>query len=112
MDPLTALGVASNIVSFVSFAFDLITETRKICNSASGASDNTILVQTIARDVERFNATLSSSRHASPALQALISQSSKMAADLQNGLRTLKSKRKRSTWDSFKVALRGVWTKD
>ncbi|KAG7287394.1 hypothetical protein NEMBOFW57_006905 [Staphylotrichum longicolle] len=27
-----------------------------------------------------------------------------MAADLQNGLRTLKSKRKRSTWDSFKVA--------
>ncbi|KAK4168464.1 hypothetical protein QBC43DRAFT_187756, partial [Cladorrhinum sp. PSN259] len=112
MDPLTALGVASNIVSFVSFTFDLVTETRQICNSASGASETTTLIQTIARDVEQFNAALSSSHHVYPSLQALISQSSKMAVHLQDGLRKLNSKRKRSTWCSFKAALRAVWTKD
>lgn len=38
MDPLSALGFASNIVSFVQFASGLIQSTHKIYSSATGAS--------------------------------------------------------------------------
>ncbi|KAK4442845.1 hypothetical protein QBC34DRAFT_363014 [Podospora aff. communis PSN243] len=112
MDPLTGLSVASNIISFVSFAFGLITETRKVFCSASGATADSIVIQTIVDDVENFNASLSASRHATPQLRELMSQSSKMAANLQDGLRRLRTKHKRSAWASLKVALEQVWSKD
>lgn len=39
MDPLSALGVAGTVVQFVQFACALFDGTRKIYNSASGASN-------------------------------------------------------------------------
>jgi hypothetical protein len=112
MDPLTGLSVASNIISFVSFAFGLITETRKVFCSASGATAGSIVIQTIVDDVEKFNASLSASRHATPELRALISQSGEMAANLHDGLRRLRTKRRRSAWGSLKAALEQVWSKE
>lgn len=41
MDPLTALGLAASVVQFVQFAASLLSETRKIYNSSSGASEDT-----------------------------------------------------------------------
>jgi hypothetical protein len=105
MDPFAALSVASNVVTFVEFTFNLVTESRKICKSAPGASENTILLQTIIRDVQQFNETLSASRHASQPLHNLVTGSTELAADLRNGLRALQAERRGSNWSSFMAPL-------
>ncbi len=51
MDPLTALGVAGNVVAFVQFASSLITGTHNIYRSPSGQSKD-------AQTLEEIYATL------------------------------------------------------
>jgi hypothetical protein len=44
MDPLSTLSLASNIVQFVDFSCRLISETRKVYNSATGLPDDAMCV--------------------------------------------------------------------
>jgi len=54
MDPLTALGLASNIVQFVDFTTKLISTTRKLYNSSSGAKDEHAELQLLARNIREY----------------------------------------------------------
>lgn len=47
MDPLTALGLASNVVQFVSFASELISTSLEIHGSLSGCPDDVSTLDTV-----------------------------------------------------------------
>lgn len=47
MDPLTAISLASNVVSFVQFASELFKSTRDICESANGCDAEVVSLECI-----------------------------------------------------------------
>ncbi|CAK7213767.1 hypothetical protein SEUCBS140593_001956 [Sporothrix eucalyptigena] len=54
MDPLTALGLASNIVQFVDFTLKLIGSAAEIASSAKGASEQTLKIESAYEKLETF----------------------------------------------------------
>ncbi|KAJ5724852.1 hypothetical protein N7493_006580 [Penicillium malachiteum] len=58
MDPLTALGLASNIVQFVRFASDLIKTAVELRRSSSEYTDNFLELDTLYGQLNDFNAEL------------------------------------------------------
>lgn len=51
MDPLTALGLASNIVQFVDFASKLISQSHEIYQSADGALEDNVALEHVAKNL-------------------------------------------------------------
>ncbi|KAI0417191.1 hypothetical protein F5X98DRAFT_387465 [Xylaria grammica] len=58
MDPFSAIGFASNILSFVEVSWKLILEARAIYRSASGNTPNDKTIETAAKDVQRLCAVV------------------------------------------------------
>lgn len=109
MDPLTALGVASNVIAFVDFAWTLIKDTREI--SAAGASESVATVRSLFQHASAVNVKLASLPPAPPELQLMIVESKMIAIEIVDALKTLSGPQDRSKWSSFLAALRGIWTK-
>ncbi|KAJ2967799.1 hypothetical protein NUW58_g10361 [Xylaria curta] len=115
MDPLTALGVASNVIAFVDFAWTLIKDAREI--STSGTSESVASIKSLFQNASTVNDKLASLPPAPPELQLMITESKKIVAEIIDALKTLagsqdqSQSQSRSTWSSFLVALRGIWTK-
>jgi hypothetical protein len=55
LDPLTAVGLAANIVQFLDFTLKLVTETRDIHHSASGHSAKSASLSAIADDLKSLS---------------------------------------------------------
>jgi hypothetical protein len=108
MEPLSALGLAANVVQFVDFTWRLISETRSIHKSADGAGEDVLLLDTILRDVEDLNNGLSSGVSSTGTLKELVSECIKIAAEIRKVVQTLKCDKRNSKWASFQVALRQV----
>ncbi|KID83864.1 NACHT nucleoside triphosphatase [Metarhizium guizhouense ARSEF 977] len=87
MDPLTALGVASNVIAFVDFAWTLIKDAREI--STSGASESITSIKSLFQNASTVNNKLASLPPAPPELQLMITESKKMAAEIMDALKTL-----------------------
>lgn len=51
MDPITALSVASSIITFVDFGGKLLSDTRKLYKSANGILSSMIDIETLAFDL-------------------------------------------------------------
>jgi len=62
MDPLTALGLASNIVQFVDFASKLISQSHEIYQSADGALEDNLALEHVAKNLSRLGGELKSKR--------------------------------------------------
>ncbi|KAK8022028.1 hypothetical protein PG993_012795 [Apiospora rasikravindrae] len=112
MDPLSALGVASNILAAIDFAWTLLTEARSIHNSSSGLSGEAEFVDCLIRDVAVLDAGLPALVEANEELHTLLAESKKITALLQNALQAQKSRGGRSKWSSFQSALKHTWGKD
>lgn len=121
MDPFTAIGLASNVFSFVSFASGLIRGTIEIHSSAVGCSVNVSQLDEIYEQLQSlFNALESCAKHdivklddydpVVEKLQAIIRLSQICKSDGQELLRIIKRLRtkggSKGKWDSFRVALR------
>ncbi|KAK4219780.1 hypothetical protein QBC37DRAFT_237472, partial [Rhypophila decipiens] len=92
----------------VNFTWKLITEVRTIRQSATRASDDVLLLDTILADVERVNGQFDHGSHRDGHLFKLTSECNKIASELRMAIETLKADRKHSTWSSFQVALKQV----
>lgn len=55
MEPLTALGLASNVVQFVHFASSLISSGSEIAQSAEGATRETLELEQVFDSLHTFN---------------------------------------------------------
>lgn len=126
MDPLTALGLASNILSFVSFASGLIRGTLEISSSETGCSADISKLDTTCEQLNSLCDGLksctehriigtSSNDHVTKVLSAVKSLSEVCRTDGDELLRILKKLKtkdgSKGKWDSFRVALRKAWEK-
>jgi hypothetical protein len=126
MDPLAALGLASNIFSFVSFASGLIKGTLEIRASASGCSLDVSRLDALCEQLKSLCDGLQSRAevrapgvHAEDHVAKVFAEINSLClaskADGDELLRitnTLRTKNgSKGTWDSFIVSLRKAWKK-
>lgn len=126
MDPLTALGLASNVFSCVSFASDLIKGTIEISASTNGYSVDTSKLGTVYKQLESLCDGLKCcTEHqiikgderdqVGRVVVAVKSLSKICKTDCDELLRIMqKLKTKDGTkgkWESFRTALKTAWEK-
>jgi hypothetical protein len=74
MDALTALGLASNVVQFVQFTADLISTATEIAESARGASQKAIELETVYESLYTLSSKLHTSNDALQLPELLVEQ--------------------------------------
>ncbi|KAF9881153.1 hypothetical protein CkaCkLH20_01303 [Colletotrichum karsti] len=114
MDPLSALGLASNIISFIDFASNLVKDAANVYQSASGLPAEVHDAVIITESLESYMARLSTatlkpglSVH-DKALASLVQDCQKTCVELQQLVRKIKSKAPGSRTESFRVAWRAL----
>lgn len=112
MDPLTALGLASNIVQFVDFSTNLIQNASKIYSSGSGIPDELEDIVHTTLSLQAFITKLptlsvpSSASDSDRALVALANSCQKTCAELQKLVGQIKGKNSGTRMHSLRVAWR------
>lgn len=109
MDPFSALGLASNVIQFVDFAWTLISETRRIVKSEDGLKGDYRVLEVVVADVEQYTKAISPVPSSSPQLKMLAKECSSISAELLGALNAMKLSGSRTHWTSFLAALRQVW---
>ena len=112
MDPISALGVASNILAVVDFAWAILTEARTIHQSSSGFGSEAEFVDTITHDVSLLDQRLLSSTGATGELQVLVAESQKVVSALRDALSSLKTRKSGPKRQSCVAALKETWGRD
>lgn len=77
MDPLTAIGLASNILSFIDFSARLLKGAKEVHGSQHGVLEENRSRETIVREMQHMSTRI------------LVSESSEKADDTSGGLRVL-----------------------
>jgi hypothetical protein len=117
MDPLTALGLASNIVQFVDFTSKIISATHSLYRSAAGAKTEHSELEKVAKSLRSL-----ADQATPPSFQKTKSLSAEDLALIELGelcrgvsdellcvLQSLKVKGSKRGWKSFYQALRSEW---
>ncbi|RSL42514.1 hypothetical protein CEP51_016472 [Fusarium floridanum] len=117
-DPLTALGTASAIITFLEFSWKLLANTRAVYQSATGLyaskngeNDENMLLALVAKDVKTLGDAVIASPAAGNDMEDLVRTSQGIAEDLLKALDKLKVKGDKTVWKSVTVALKDVWGK-
>ncbi|KAK8070389.1 hypothetical protein PG997_010592 [Apiospora hydei] len=111
MEALAALGLASNIVSFVDFTWKLLTGANEIYASGAGVANEAEFLDAITKDVRHHNGRIAAIPNATPELQGLVQKCDEIAQEPLRGLEKLRVKGDKTRWKSFLVALHGVRSK-
>ena len=113
MDPLSAIGLAANIIAFVEVASKLVSGTCEIYSSGARMTDENADLAKVIEDVHAVTHRLSYS--AGPALTddetvllELAKRCRKLSADLVWALKSLQTKKPMSKSESFLVTWRGL----
>lgn len=108
MEALAALGLASNIISFVDFAYKLLGGTIEIYSSGAGVADGVVFLDRITQDVQLHAERVVAVENAAPDLQDLARQCDEIAQELLQSLKKLRVNGDKTRWNSFLVALQSV----
>ncbi|KAK8004101.1 transcription factor SEF1 [Apiospora arundinis] len=106
MDPLTAFGVAANILTFVEFGGKLIAETRAIYKSSTGVSKNNLDLEFIATQVKERSSQIPSNLPKDEPLRKLCKRYHLAAGNLLDAIESMKVKGRNKKLESFKMALK------
>ena len=126
LDPLTALGLAGNLVQVIQFSYDIVSEGNKIYHDAGGVLDQNRTTEEVASDLSQLTQNLKAKQevwrvaHGRTALDPdetrlrdLCDRCVEVAFELQIQLNKLKAKEGRGKrLRSYKQALISVWRKD
>jgi hypothetical protein len=116
MDPISALSVAAAVVQFIDFGGTIIASTYAIYKSSSKKSEGTNDIASITARLVELNCELEQSATFSPTSQVerdiamLCQHCNKAAITLLDALHQLNGASNPNLWNSFKIALRTVWT--
>jgi len=107
MDPVTAVGFASSILTFIEFSWNLISGTYEVYKSASGATTENAHISTVLNDLERVTDGLCTdvkgkTKHEKE-LCKLADKCHNLSQDLAKILKKLQVTEKNSKWQSLKV---------
>ena len=122
LDPLTALGIASNAVQLAEFSSRLISRGHQIFKSTDGALTENLELEAIASGLLKMNNTLARSLRSDELhrtlsdddkeLQAICEGCRCVGTELINALQKLKIRGNHGKWKSFRQALKTIWSKD
>jgi hypothetical protein len=119
MDPLTALGLASNIIQIISFTSNLISKGREIYKSADGTLITNLELEAITRNLQDLSGHLSFPRKrrkdlsdADKELQELCKGCTRVSAQLIEVIQGLAVRGDHRKFNSFRQALNSVWKED
>jgi len=117
-EALVAIGLAANIIQFVCFSFTLVSKTKELHESASGALKENVELSVISKDIETFSNNIRSNRSSSVQLSNMAQRCEAIAGELlgaigklQNQQHALGSGKAPTRWRSFRKALKCVWEK-
>ncbi|GLB08902.1 hypothetical protein AtubIFM57258_004811 [Aspergillus tubingensis] len=108
MDPLTAAGLASSIISFVDFTTQVISRCEKLYRSASGATTENLELEDLATNIRRLAEETRCTKE-DKILESLSSQCISVSDELIALLNSVKVKSNRRGWASIHQALKSVW---
>ncbi|KUJ12838.1 uncharacterized protein LY89DRAFT_699451 [Mollisia scopiformis] len=111
MDPLTALGLASNIIQLIQFTSDLVSKGREIYNSADGSLVENLELETIAQSLQNLSIDIlpSHSSRTDKQLVDLCKKCNEISQELVKAITAVKANGPDKKWDSFRQALSSVW---
>lgn len=119
MDPLTALGLASNIIQLISFTSDLVSKGREIYKSADGSLVAHLELETIAKSLQDLSTDLptrlkrkNSLTKTEKQLRDLCEGCNEVSIELIEAIHRLKAAGNHKKWNSFRQALNSVWNDD
>ncbi|OCL07889.1 hypothetical protein AOQ84DRAFT_222459 [Glonium stellatum] len=121
MDPLSALGLASNIVQLVQFVGVVISDSHELYSSIDGALQRNSALEEVARNLVEMNSEIMRTQkslpnllHLSPGerqLKSLCDECDSVSKELCTKLNALKvsGRARYKKWDSFRLALKSMW---
>ena len=122
LDPISAVGLASNVLSFIDFSVKILAKTKEIHKSREGSL---LEHQEIKIAAERFGqlrrsidgslSTLSATENLKPAeivLQDVAKECQNMAKEFCAILDGVAAQPGQSRWKSFRQAFKAVWNKN
>jgi len=117
LDPLTAIGLAGNIVQFVDFSCKVIDKAQDIHKAEDQSLPENTEAETVAKALLALNSKIkdgipSPSSGSEEILQALCDGCDNVARELVAALEKLKVKGERTKWKSMRQALKTVLSKD
>lgn len=126
LDPLTALGLAGNLIQVIQFSYDIVSEGNKIYHDASGVLTQNKAIEEVSSDLASLTESLKTKQDAwrvahgrTPLdpeelrLRNLCDRCVEVAFELQIQLNKLKAKEGRAKrLRSYKQAIIAVWRKD
>ncbi|PNP59714.1 hypothetical protein FNYG_14845 [Fusarium nygamai] len=117
MDPLSAIGLASGIITFIDFSWGLVTGTMEIYKSRTGATFENVHIGKVIEDLRDVSEGLEADLRDNPtrhekALQKLAEQCSDLSEQLLKLLQSLGGRKKKKAlwasvwvkWDSMRKA--------
>lgn len=99
----------------MDFSHRLLSESKALYNSATGASADNVVIETVATDLHLLNAKLTtqSAVGAIPdSMRNLARQCKDHAKEILDVLDKIKVKGPHKRWQSFLQALRSIWKKE
>ena len=107
MDPVTAVGFAASILTFVDFSWDLIKGTYEVYKSTTGTTSENASISAVINDLEEVTEGLifdteGKTKH-EKALCKLAENCYDLSQDLSKILEKLRFTEKNSKWQSLKV---------
>lgn len=112
MDPVSAIGLASAILTFIDAAFKVVSGTYEVYESSSGATAENEHIDTIVGDLQDLTSDLTTINVGKTrneiALRALASKCEVVSNDLQHLLSSLRVSGAHTTWSSLRVKIKSM----
>ncbi len=120
LDPLSAIGLAGNVIQFIDFGCSILAEARENYRSASGTSEENIELGNVAESLHQFTVRLQHSKDGQnpltgtdEAFMKVLESCQGVADELLQAAQRLKVKDgPNKRWNSFRQALSTVWHKE
>ena len=114
MDPLTAIGLASNILSFIDFATKVVAGAVAIHGSASGLTKENRTSKAIATQMRSLSSVLQQARDTQPtgeekALYALAAECHDLSGKIIGLVEKTKPKDSKSKISSLRAGIKSIW---
>ncbi|KAF8242595.1 hypothetical protein K440DRAFT_638874 [Wilcoxina mikolae CBS 423.85] len=111
LDPLSTVGLVSNIVQFVDFASKILSKSRQLCLSADGVLSENVDTESVTQHLLDLPTGLQGGA-GDPALEKLCLSCNEVAEELLCVLGKLKVEGKNGTWKSLRKALKSMRSKE
>jgi hypothetical protein len=106
MDPITAFGVAGNVMQFLDFGLKAVSKAREIHNSSNGALVEHLEIGVLTEDIAAVAAKLAASAGAATgndSLDSICEQCTIVAKELSDALKEMKAGGKKAMWGKKRV---------